>query len=98
MNYYRTDPLVYAREVADQISGSLYFAGSFEDLDLPDPNNFSDRSVIVHFDRVYLKNGSSWIELTDNRYNLGGLYIEHEADYEIEEETDTTPWLDLLEE
>ena len=97
MNYFRSDPLTYAREVASQIGGTLYFAGSIEDLELPDPNNFRDGDVIVHFDKVYVKNGN-WVELVDNRYNPNGLYtFEYETQYEVEEETDTTLWLALLE-
>ena len=51
----------------------------------------------MHFDKVYVKNGN-WVELVDNRYNPNVLYtFEYETQHEVEEETDTTPWLALLE-
>lgn len=98
MSYFKTNPYTFAREIADQIGGVLYSAGSLEDPELPDPNNFTTGSVLVHFDEVYVHNGNSWIKLTNNRYNPNGLYnYEYEVKHEIEEETDTALWLALLE-
>ena len=95
MNYFRSDPFTYAREVANQIGGILYFAGSLENPELPDPNNFTDGSVVIHFNNVYVKTHNGWVELCDNRNTIYDL--EYEAKYKVEEETDTAPWLALLE-
>jgi len=100
MNYMRNDPLVYARNVVNQTLGTLYYTGNFDDLELPNANNFKNGNVILHFNKVYVKIHDDWMELDDNRniiYDLESDYTHYEAKYEIEEEADTALWLALLE-
>ena len=96
MNYMRSDPLVCARHIANQTLGSLYYTGSFDDLELPNANNFKDGDVILHFNKVYVKIHDNWMELGDDHNTIYDL--EYETKYEVEEETDATQWLTLLEE
>ena len=96
MNYMRNDPLTYARDIVNQTLGSLHYTGSFDDLELPNANNFKNGDVILHFNKVYVKIYDDWMEFGDNHDTIYDL--EYEAKYEVEEETDTAPWLTLLEE
>jgi len=95
MNYMRNDPSMYAREIANQIGGTLYYTGSINDLELPNPNNFRDGDVVIHFDGIYAKIHGDWTKLADSSGSVYSFDNEYEPKYE--EETDTAPWLALLE-
>lgn len=100
MNYFSNNPFDYARSIASHLNSRVYIDYDPENLELPNTDNFKDNDIIVHINGVYVKKDNDWIRLLDNH---GNFYISHNKPpsniwFDKEpEETDTAPWLALLE-
>jgi hypothetical protein len=100
INTFSFDETLFARNAARLTGGSVVRLGGGGDpldTELPNTDSFKDGDILIHYTGIYAKWNNQWVTIVNN--DRTACYIQDWPKIKPEhQETDTKPWLDLLEE